>query len=468
MSQKIQNTYQGYFTRGKHFSLWINALLAAFFMLIFFIGLYPGRLVYDTAVNIHRALDGTYSLRHPPFIEAALRLLLSIDKSLFSIFFLQIVTYWTGVFLLSLYFRHKSNWFSLCVIIVAIFPYNIYLHSTIIKDVWIQSSYILFFGLVGTASNTNRLNFFLLSAILLSGMIIILLRNVFVALIPPIGLTISWLILRHHPCKRYVLWISFLTILLSLFFGAVGNFFLVFVTDGKIRNVDHFTRLAGMEVFSMSIRSGHKGVTSKLSDTAKKRTTKAYFGDNIFWKGTVGKEAIILLSKLRSSPEMKAQWKNEIKNRPKLYLFHRLHVFSKLFDGTGESHIRWLKRTKYLGPARLQSSLKRINISEIQPTIVWKVYVRYLTYYFNMIKSNWWLLFLSLIMGIISIIYIAKEKEKWNRDLSLCILMNLCAWSYFGPYLFMLGHAEVRYVYPGLSLILFSIPFFLSFLKGDS
>lgn len=449
--------------REIYFSLSFIALLAILLGAMFFVGLYPGRLATDTVGNIHNALNGTYSLIYPPFIEVFMGMLFVFDKSLYSIFFLQIFTYWAGVFFISWYFHKKSAWLPLLVFLVALFPYNIYLHSTLIKDVWLQETYILFFGLTAFAANKDRIDIILIFFVFLTGLTVILLRNNFVALILPIGLVISWLLL--HPDRRgYFLRLSVLTILCSILLWGSGSLFNHTVTDGRQnKKIDNVARLAGYDLFGMSIASGHKGVTQNLGSEAKNKTTSAYYDNNILWVGMIGNEAKILLDELSFSKERKQEWKKEILNHPNLYLKHRFHVFSKLFDGTGQDHTTTLKRNKNLGPERFEKSLERIRIAEISPTFVWQTYEKYLKFYFLKARSNWWILVMSFSMGVAAITYTLRRK-KYNQDLHLCMLMNICAWSYFGPYIFMLHHSEVRYVYPGLSLILFSVPFFVSFL----
>lgn len=451
--------------REIYFSLSFIALLALLLGAMFFVGLYPGRLVTDTAGNIHNALNGTYSLIYPPFIEAFMGMLFVFDKSLFSIFFLQIFTYWAGVFFISRYFYKNSAWLVLLVFLIALFPYNIYLHSILIKDVWLQETYILFFGLTALAANKDRIDIILIFLVFLTGLTVILLRNNFVALILPIGLVISWLLLNRYTGKKYFLRLTVLSILCSILLWGAGSLFNHTVTDGRQKKkVDYFANLVGYDLFGMSITSGHKGVTQNLSSEAKNRSTSAYYDNNILWVGMIGNEAYILLDELLVSKESKQEWKKEILNQPRLYLKHRIHVFSKLFDGTGQDHTTMLKRNKNLWPEKFKKSLDRIKIAEISPTFVWQTYEKYLHSYFMKIRSNWWLLVLSFAIGIAAIVFILLG-NKCNNDLSLCLLMNFCAWSYFGPYIFMLHHSEVRYVYPGLSLILFSVPFFVSYLR---
>jgi hypothetical protein len=81
--------------------------------------------------------------------------------------------------------------------------------------------------------------------------------------------------------------------------------------------------------------------------------------------------------------------------------------------------------------------------------------------YFSIVQSHWWILILSLV----GLAYVAIETLVFGNvrnDLMLGGLMILAAWSYCLPYLVMLGHSEVRYVYPSNSLILSSIPFLIS------
>jgi hypothetical protein len=450
--------------REVYFSSSFTATLAVLLGTMFFVGLYPGHLVTDTIANIHNALNGTYSLIYPPFIEASLGLLFVFDKSLFSIFFLQIFTYWAGVYLLSMYFYKKSIWLTLLVFLVALFPYNIHLHSTLIKDVWLQEIYILFFGITALIANRERFDNIFIFWIFLTGLTVILLRNVFVALILPIGLVISWLLLHPNRGMEYLVRLFGLTLLFSILLWGLGAFFNHSVTNGlQAKRVDNFARLAAYDLFGMSIAAGHKGVTHNLSPEAKEKSTRAYHGNNVFWPGTVGDEAVKFLLKLKLDPDIKHKWTNEILKNPGMYLKHRIHVFCKLFNGTGQKSTELLSRKKNLGSDRFAKSLERIKIDDISPTVVWQGYDKYIRYYFLKIRANWWILILSLSMGVAAVAY-TLQKRRYNQDLSLCMLMNLCAWSYFGPYIFMIHHSEVRYVYPGLSLILFSVPFFISFI----
>lgn len=447
------------------FSIFVTIL--CLIAIALFVGLYPGRLVTDTAVNIYHALVGTYSLRFPPFVEAFLGMLFVFDKSLFSLFFLQIFTYWFGVFLLVRYFYKNSIFLSFLTICVALFPYNIYLHSTLIKDVWLQGGYIVFFGLISLAAHKDKVNATLVFIILFYALIVILLRNAFIPIIIPLSTAIAFVMLKASKkvlSLKYFLHLIGSSIIICLMLWIVASTFNSVVTSGSAKtNSYYFGRLATYDLLGMSIRSEHSSVTSKLSPSAKDQISQAYFGMNLMWGNRLGKEATDLKNQLTRRPSTITVWLDFIKSNPTIYIQHRWHVFSKHFDGTGQPHASTLSRSLSLGPKAVHHELEKLNISRIQPTPIWVIYTKYIKGYFSILPATWWILFLSISMLVTGAIYTIKTKI-YNRDLFICGLMNFAAWSYFGPYIFMLNHTEVRYVYPGLSLILFSSLFFLSFL----
>jgi hypothetical protein len=455
---------------GKHksfiyyFGPFFFIVLAIAIGMAFFIGLYPGRLVTDTIGNISAALEGRFTLIYPPIIELFFRLIFIFDKSLFTVFFLQIFIYWFSVSLFSIYFLlRNSRFLAFFTFLVALFPYNIYLHSTLIKDVWLQETYLLFFALV-SLSSLRKPSAYMATCLFLVGFAVVLLRNTFIALIPTICLSIVWIFLKENTSHKCYKKIIILTIMLAALVWGLGNAFLVFVTHGEIRKIDNISQLATFDLLGISIRSDHQGVTKQLSKEAQNRLSQAYFGENVLWRGKIGDEAMDLRVLLRFSPDIKYQWLNEIRQHFFLYIQHRIHVFQKLFNGTGQSHTAGIKRNIHMGPKRFRNTLTHIEIESIDQTLVWEVYKYMVDWYFKLFKSNWWILSVSVSMMLICLTQILKNK---NPDTSsiICVLMNLCAWSYFGPYILMLCHSEVRYVFPGLSLILFSFPFFVLFLK---
>jgi hypothetical protein len=443
-----------------------STVLFLFFTIgiLFFVGVFPGRLVWDTAGNISTAITGEYTRIYPPFVQVVISLLLFIEKSLAPLFFLQVVAYWLSAYLIALYFfKKKSLILSFMVLIIALYPYNIAIHNVLIKDVWLQSSYLLFVGIICMMSRYNSINSLLFFLLIIVGDIIILTRSNFIALIPPISLAISWILLKKEYNLKYCILLFISTLTLTIFFLSFNNCFHNVITNQK--PVDFISRLAAVDLMGMSIRSEHNGVTTGLSKESKKKLNQEYYSIAIFLSN-IGQEAIKLRNELRKKDDVKKMWLDAIMENPKLYLSHRFHIFKKLYDGTGKSLITRLNRRLCIGPERLSAQMSTVKLQQIRPTAVWIFYEKYVREYFRIVKSHWWVLFLSFAIFFLSFYKIFIQKI-YDNDLIIALLIILFSWSYSFPYIFMLHHPEVRYVFPSNSLILFAVPFFIScFIKN--
>ncbi|NRB71751.1 MAG: hypothetical protein HRU51_07545, partial [Xanthomonadales bacterium] len=158
----------------------------------FFVGLFPGTLYPDTSAKVLNAIRDDFGAVWPPIIGYGLRIIFRFDPSLSTIFALQVGSYWLGVHLLLralLRNRETPWWLALLLFLAAASPFCLNYQALLLKDVWLLSAYLVFFGVFALGiGKKQRLAYLLLMTVL--ALFIVLLRKKFFPIIPPLALAV--------------------------------------------------------------------------------------------------------------------------------------------------------------------------------------------------------------------------------------------------------------------------------------
>ncbi|MEM1413014.1 MAG: hypothetical protein AAGH19_11720 [Pseudomonadota bacterium] len=433
---------------------------------VFSAGLYPGKLYPDTAVNALNALNDNFGALFPAIIGATFQQIFRFDQSLTTIFLAQTLSYWLGVFLLCwglLRLQLDRAWLAFAVLIAAISPYCLNYQFLLLKDNWLLNAYLIFFGLFSLTLTVQRGRVFLLLLMVVTACFLLLVRNGFLPLAIPLALCLvltAWgqSVNRMTMGKGAAVLTS--TAVLSFCLSFLADWTNETLSEG--RRLDNNYRLdtfAAREQIALSMLTGHSGVSRTLSPTTQARLEHAYRTRWTWWRATVGDETKDLVNDLRESESVRDDWWEAVKREPLVYAKHRWNMFASHFSGSLRFNAKLLDRNVPFETERYQRLTEALRIEEIDNDLAWRAYTLYILGFFFVMPTLAWIPLLSLLMLGWSAVLQFRQGALTPSG-TLLITMNLAAWSYMSPYILMLSHPEARYVYPALSLILFSIPVF--------
>lgn len=455
-------------------SPWTYLALCTACATVFFLGLYPGKLYPDTAVNIYNALEDNFGAVFPAIIGATFQIILAFDPSLTTIFLTQVATYWLGVFLLIwavLRMSEGNGVIALALFLVALFPYCLNYQFLLLKDNWLLNSYLLFFGLFGLSMTVTGRRVLFIVAMALVAFNLILVRNAFLPLIIPLAMCLIMVGNTRMPLRISVRWLlstlaatAVLTAILSWGATAASDR----LSEDRRMGTDYSLAVqAARELIAMSVLDDHRGVTAGLSDRTKARLDRAYDTYWTWWASVVGTETKDLINELKDSPTVLQEWGDVVREHPLRYAKHRWTIFMVHFDASLRLNAFLINRKVPFSEARYQRIMQDVEIQQIENNGVWRAYALYIRAFFYIMPTMAWVPALSLLMLAWGCVRILKNRQIRHYEM-MFMMMNIAAWSYMGPYLLMLSHAEARYVYPALCLVLFSIPYFLAHWWGGA
>ena len=432
-------------------------LIAAVFCHAF----YPGIWAHDSRAMLVSAALNNFFTTQPPFLQFVLHVLLKLKLKMGVVFVLQILLYWSAVLLICINFaQQRKAMLSLLTIGVALLPPNIYLHWVVIKDVGFQAMLLLFFGIFAHCNSRQSRSLILLIALFLLALIIILFRHNGFTVIPTIAIALATLWIEKGPNRSVKTIAAFICIASVLAIGA-ASINRVFVSKKGSISSEFLYRIAAKDLRGMSILAGHIGITQNLPENVKRRLSKAYFGNNLFFARQLRGTSDLYGN---SSPEEIVKlWQQTVMGSPGLNVRHRWHIYSKLFDGSGESPKKFSYRQSDRMPMDFTNklTLAEFGLFNIRPTSVAEMFVSFKHRFYTLLPSSWWILLLGAGIIVYSF-FLWLATRSLGGDLLVALLMTSTAFIYCLPYLFIASHSEIRWVLPSNTLILFSLPFFLS------
>jgi hypothetical protein len=360
-----------------------------------------------------------------------------------------------------------TDWrYTLLVLLVSLVPYNLYLHNDVIKDVATQAFFLLFIAVVCTIKKSETApGSGLAASLILVLFAITLTRYNSISVLPCLVAALLWVFgdRRLHGSsarKKLLRWGTAIAII-TVATGGVTRAIEETLNPGGFADIRSFTvgHLFRMDLLGMSIRSGHQGITAPLDDDAKAQLEKVYFTDQIFFNRQLDPAASILLD----DETTRDVWREAVLASPGTYLAHRWYTFWKLFNGKGQKHTRYIKKDsgwpyfKELEPEYAERWGPPPRMAENAIYVSWK---RWVESYFRLFSNHVWLPILNLVAILVLSISLASRR-RLNEAGAIALLMNMMAILYYAPYVLLVHHPEVRYVYPSNSMILFSAPFLI-------
>jgi hypothetical protein len=442
---------------SKKFRISVTSIFILYAIALY-IAYYPGYMVNDTQNIIMRAASGDYSGLQPVFLIALASLLLPFGAGVGAMYFLQFLAFIVGIGGLIFVLAGKNKPVSCMLILLCVTPYILTLLPFILKDTLILLLFLCYFAIYYFLLSANK-NLLGVGALTLISVFILLSRYNAISTAPIMALAISYLFYN----KKAFHLVKFLLSAAALLLLMIGSYLVI---DQGIKHVVVFRGesaigfLKGYDLVGISIQSGHKGVTGQLSEKLKRQLEKEYYGTQIFWG-----------NKRKYSPPVNwvehdtNKWVSQILKHPIAYLKHRTQTFAKLFDGTGQAPPSYKRNiwhafkkhnyqpglayadsaaAKYLANNFLFLKFRKIN------DIFRKYPATYILPIFNVI-----ILFV--------LFFLLYFKKIITNEGIIAIVMNSIAVFYYTPFYFFLHHPEIRYVYPSNCLILFSLPFALTY-----
>lgn len=439
----------------------------------FFLGFYPGAMVNDTAGVLHSAIEGRTRASDPPIHVALFSALLVFDSGVAPMLFIHLAAYWFSVAVFSI-FLWKSGWqYAVLLLIIALFPYNIYLHNVVVKDVLTLGCLLVFFAVAGLVLAKKGPKVGTLVLLLVAMVAVILMRENAITTLPALALSTFVLArLRLVPEKRDDLIVGSSHVYLKgmlVIFG-IGLFALFSSTaiNGLMKpdrkpQYNYFEQfLFPYDLIGMSVQDGHEGSTEALSEAEKLELERTYYGDQIFW----GIKLPPISEKYPDGAVPATEWLREVKIRPRAFLEHRWQTFSKLFDGSGQKPTRYVNRLagwnyfKSISPEKADKWWPQQSAINDLVHSSWRQVVEK---YFHIFPSQTFIPIINVIM-IMFLGFMFIRDRALSSEGTMAALMNITAFSYYAPFFLVLHHPEVRYVYPSNVLILFSFPFFIAWI----
>lgn len=446
------------------------SLILLLSVFILFYGFYPGGLCHDTVSMIHHGVTGNFTNNDPPILQILAGLAYSIYPNQSPLLFTQLAGYFLGIFLIAFYFvKIRKRMVAIIVMLLSWFPYNIFLHAMVIKDVALMVVWLNIFALSinSTIISEKRFRLFILiinSVLLLFG---VLVRDNSFTATPALlflvlyGYDTELLKIKSWPAKAAI---AVSSLLLAFFLmQGINGLFLSDKLGTRDYKKSYFTeQLFKYDLIGMSVLGGHNGITSMLNKKEQKYIEHLYNICPIFWSVKIDKKFF------EKDRDKFAEWKTTVLYHPLLYIRHRFHIFTKTFGDYAFSQLMWVSQAQAgviqknmlsfdgTPPDKFCTPRSHIN------NVLFRNVRSYLEWYFNRIGSALPFALVGILMMLHGL-YIVYVKKQNIPAVKIIYLVNFAAFLYYIPYLFFVHHSETRYVYPSIVLIILTMPFYFTF-----
>jgi hypothetical protein len=365
-----------------------------------------------------------------------------------------------------MYFVDTDWRYTLLVLLISLAPYNLYLHNDVIKDVATQAFLLLFVALVCTIKKRETApGSGLTVSLILVLFAITLTRYNSISILPALAAALLWAFgdrrLRASSVRKQLLRWGAAIAIIAVATGGVTRAIEETLNPGGFADVRSFTvgHLFRMDLLGMSIRSGHEGITAPLDDDARAQLEKVYFTDQIFFNRQLDPAASIL----PDEEATRGRWREAVLTSPGTYLAHRWCTYWKLFNGKGQKYTRYIRMDSgwpYFKELEPEYAARWGPPPHMARNAIYTSWKRWVESYFRLFSNHVWLPILNLAAILVLSISLASRR-KLNEAGAIAFLMNTTAFLYYAPYIVLVHHPEVRYVYPSNSMILFSAPFLI-------
>lgn len=443
-------------------------LLLSIFVL--FYGFYPGGLCSDTVSMIHHGITSNFTNNDPPVLQLLAGLGYSIYPNQSPLLLTQLAGYFLGIFFLSFYFfKIRKRMMAIVMILISWFPYNIFLHAMVVKDIALLVVWLNIFALSinSTIIREKRFRLFLLIINIVLILFGVLVRDNSFTATPALlflvlyGYDTEQLKIKSRPVKAVI---AFSSLFLAFFLmQGINGLFLSGKKGARDYKKSYFTeQVCKYDLVGMSVLLSHNGITSMLNKKEQDHIEDLYNISPIYW--TVKKDIQFIGKDL----DIFEEWKKTVLHHPLLYINHRFHIFRKTFGDEAFSQLMWVRQAQagvikkdmlsFDGalPDKFYTPRSHIN------NIIYRTVRSYLEWYFNRFGSAFPFALLGILMMLhgIYIVYVKKENIP---AVKIIYLINFSAFLYYVPYLFLVHQAETRYVYPSIVLIILTMPFYFTF-----
>ena len=427
-----------------------------------FAGYFPGGLCGDTIGDILSGLEGVVSPGDPAILQVGARMLQHISISQWPILLIHLGLYFFGFYICSVYFlRKKSRVFAYLALLLSISPHLLYMHTLVVKDVFIGALWSNVLGIALLTTNKEVFRYQLRIARVIAVFLVLLSvlgrDNTFLAA-PALLLMIigpGW-----FGASRVGAFWKYAAVFILLLVGCVGFMRIVnqqLNTENKSRNYgnDFFVRqICSTDLIGMSILQDHSGVTAHLTSREKKYLEDIYYKRPIFWL-----DRDFFWSMFPRRQDILLDWKEEILNHPMIYLKHRGHLFANLFVGSPGLQMMWVSQSSDLRWVASRLGKEDEIAREYVVPDGWKNNVIYrwsrslFSSYFETVSDT---IFVGLIV-FCAIVFFRTLLRMWRgRGVAqvewIVFHAMLAAICYVMPNFFFVQHSETRYVYPALVL----------------